>query len=174
MKLTGKNVVHILLIAVILVIEVAVVVKLPRIPLLSARGELESFEEAAYAMRRNVFGYDIFINENAAEKTFTETYADAISYMEEKYGREYTGDYDSRQFFMTYGWQTSVTGVMGEPDEAKTVNLQFITTYEVVYMHGMWEYILEYSDVTDWLIWLAAAVMVAAVDVLLIRVIVKK
>ncbi len=165
-----KNILYILLSVAIILVELAIAFKLPRIPILSAQGQLAlESEDSAFAMRRNVFGYDIFVNKKAADVTFRRTHADAIRYIEEKYECEYTDDYETHRQFSVYGWQTNAADVMGKSDVLLNAKLNDITPYETVYMHGMWRYILEYSDIADWLVWIMVICMVILIDILILE-----
>ena len=117
--------------------EIPIIINLPRISILDKKEDVFS-EQPEYAMGRNIFGYAIFKNSKRADERFRMDYAENIFYMEKTYGREYSNDYDTLKFYMTYGWQTQAGDEIGDKKDLLNSKFNDISSYAVICMNGDW------------------------------------
>lgn len=144
-----KKKTFVILIIIYIVLEVLIIINLPRIPLVKCSKDVKKkysleVNDPAYNIWYNVFGFPIFIYPPKAHEHFEVDYKEAVKFIEDKGIKPFDYSYNTLDTYYRLGWQMNFHDKT-LPSEYRWIEKKAgsVPLYAQVCLNSMWDYVAE-------------------------------
>ncbi len=144
-----KKKTFVILIIIYIVLEVLIIINLPRIPLVKCSKDVKKkygleVNDPAYNIWYNAFGFPIFIHPQKAHEHFEVDYKEAVKFIEDKGVKPFDYNYNTLDTYYRLAWQMNFHDKT-LPSEYRWIEkkAESVPLYAQVCQNSMWEYVAE-------------------------------
>lgn len=168
-----KKKTFVILIIIYIVLEVLIIINLPRIPLVKCSKDVKKkygleVNDPAYNIWYNAFGFPIFIHPKKAHEHFEVDYKEAVKFIEDKGVKLFDYSYNTLDTYYRLAWQMNFHDKT-LPSEYRWIEKKAgsIPLYAQVCLNSMWEYVAEAPMLSEIIVFVSIVIGINCVFVVI-------
>ena len=168
-----KKKTFVILIIIYIVLEVLIIINLPRIPLVKCSKDVKKkysleINDSAYNIWYNAFGFPIFIHPKKAHEHFEVDYKEAVKFIEDKGVKPFEYSYNTLDTYYRLGWQMNFHDKT-LPSEYRWIEKKAgsVPLYAQVCLNSMWDYVAEAPMLSEIIVFVSIVIGINCVFVVI-------
>ena len=168
-----KKKTFVILIIIYIVLEVLIIINLPRIPLVKSSKDVKKkygleVNDPAYNIWYNAFGFPIFIHPKKAHEHFEVDYKEAVKFIEDKGVKLFDYSYNTLDTYYRLAWQMNFHDKT-LPSEYRWIEKKAgsVPLYAQVCLNSMWEYVAEAPMLSEIIVFVSIVIGINCVFVVI-------
>ena len=168
-----KKKTFVILIIIYIVLEVLIIINLPRIPLVKCSKDVKKkygleVNDPAYNIWYNAFGFPIFIHPKKAHEHFVVDYKEAVKFIEDKGVKPFDYSYNTLDTYYRLAWQMNFHDKT-LPSEYRWIEkkAESVPLYALVCLSSMWDYVAEAPMLSDIIVFVSIVIGINCVFVVI-------
>lgn len=168
-----KKKTFVILIIIYIVLEVLIIINLPRIPLVKSSKDVKKkygleVNDLAYNIWYNAFGFPIFIHPKKAHEHFEVDYKEAVKFIEDKGVKLFDYSYNTLDTYYRLAWQMNFHDKT-LPSEYRWIEKKAgsVPLYAQVCLNSMWEYVAEAPMLSEIIVFVSIVIGINCVFVVI-------
>lgn len=168
-----KKKTFVILIIIYIVLEVLIIINLPRIPLVKCSKDVKKIyglevNDPAYNIWYNAFGFPIFIHPKKAHEHFEVDYKEAVKFIEDKGVKPFDYSYNTLDTYYRLAWQMNFHDKT-LPSEYRWIEkkAESVPLYALVCLSSMWDYVAESPMLSEIIVFVSIVIGINCVFVVI-------